>query len=192
MGLNISSLKNVSNGPSGGIRAGCPACAAKGEDRQEQHLYIYPDGRFGCAKYPKDKSHRSAIAKIVGLRDNSGKSNFIPIRAFKVKKHTLKGIFGTDGTPFYNLRALLKNNTTNNSNNNTACAKDFEKAVPFVPELDKSLSINISDVNGVVTPEMWDEIRSWGWLWDGLEGWDARLVGAVWDGVQYGEKAGYL
>jgi hypothetical protein len=188
MALNTGKLENVRKGPGGGVRAGCPACAAKGEDTRKEHLYIYPDGRFGCAKYPKDKTHRSVIAKLVGLREVGSKPTFIPIKSFKTPKHTLKRVFGTDGTPFYNLRAYAKNNIIHNKSN-TARVIGLEKPVPTVPDLDKSMIINDDDENVAVPAEIEAQIRSWGWLWEAVKGWDARLVGASWDGEQYGEQS---
>lgn len=186
MALDISKLKNVSKGPGGGVRAGCPACAAKGEDTQEEHLYIYRDGRFGCAKYPKDKAHRSAIAKLVGLPSGNTKSTVVPVRPFKIKKHIPKKTFGTNGTPSSNLRAYAKKNILNEINI-PAYVKDSEKPVPNVPELDKSLTDNRECKNEPVPAWMEAEIRSWGWLWEAVDGVAARLVGASWDGVDYGD-----
>jgi len=46
--------------------AQCPACAEMGGDSKGVHLVIYPDERFGCVAYPKDKAHRRRIAELVG------------------------------------------------------------------------------------------------------------------------------
>lgn len=186
MALDISKLKNVTKGPGGGVRAGCPACAAKGEDTQEEHLYIYKDGRFGCAKYPKDKSHRSVIAKLVGAPRVATRSMVVPVRPFKVKNHILKKTFGTNGTPSSNLRAYAKKNILNEINI-PAYVKDLEKPVPTVPEFDKSLTDNKEMENEPVPAWMEAEIRSWGWLWEAVDGMDARLVGASWEGADYGQ-----
>ena len=109
----------------------------------------------------------------------------VPVRPFKIKKHIPKKPFGTNGTPSYNLRAYAKKNILNEINI-PAYVKDLEKPVPTVPELDKSLSDNKEDENEPVPAWMEAEIRSWGWLWEAVDGVDARLVGASWDGVDYG------
>ena len=49
-------------------RAQCPACAEAGQDKTGEHLRIYPDGRFGCCVYPKDREHRKRIFALVGER----------------------------------------------------------------------------------------------------------------------------
>jgi hypothetical protein len=190
MGLDVSKLKNVKKGPSGGVRAGCPACAAKGEDKREEHLFIRKDGRFGCAKYPKDKAHRSAIAKQVGLPSAQPRSLIVPIKPLRTPKTTIRRSFGTDGTPFSNLRAYAENiniHTDNVCNEIGAGVKDFEKAVPNVPELDKSLMDSESEERWVAPTWMQAEIRSWGWLDAAVRELDARLVGASWDGELHGD-----
>ena len=62
--------------PKGENRIGrCPACAAEGGDETGNHLIIYADGRFGCAKYPKfgdsndRKRHLATICTIAGVSD---------------------------------------------------------------------------------------------------------------------------
>ena len=80
MALDLNKLEKVKKGPGGGQRARCPACASKGEDRQGQHLYIRADGKFGCAKYPKNKAHRSLIAKLAGDRKGAGRGGKQPIQ----------------------------------------------------------------------------------------------------------------
>jgi len=149
MALNLNRLEKVKKGPGGGQRARCPACASKGEDKQGQHLYIRADGKFGCAKYPKNKEHRSLIAKLAGDRKGGGSLGKQPIRIaikpFKAQKHIPKGYFGTDGTPFSNLRAHTrgsKNTYKATANKQTVCEMDLEKPVPSVPKTRKSLSIS--------------------------------------------------
>lgn len=190
MALDISKLEKVKNVANGGFKARCPACASKGEDSQGNHLYIYPDGKFGCAKYQNDRSHRSLIARLAGGGRPVKRKVEVKVRPFKAPKHTLKRTFGTDGTPFSNLRACAKRSIVSKIDTNiieSACAKDLEKPVPSVPDLDKSLKINKDDENGPV-PEWFEvQIRSWGWLWEAVEGWDAQLVGASWDGDRYGD-----
>ena len=54
------------------IVAQCPACAAENRDRQGNHLFVAPDGRFGCVLYPgaAGRSHRKKIFKLAGIKDN--------------------------------------------------------------------------------------------------------------------------
>jgi hypothetical protein len=53
--------------------AQCPACAEEGNDRHKQdHLIVYPDGRFGCAVNPGDAGteHRKEILRLVGTAND--------------------------------------------------------------------------------------------------------------------------
>ena len=68
MSLNVEKLEKVVNMEGGLRRARCPACAESGGDRRGEHLRIYPDGRFGCCVYPKDKEHRRRIFALAGNR----------------------------------------------------------------------------------------------------------------------------
>lgn len=75
MSLNISLLKNVVRQENGSITAQCPACAALGNDvRGQNHLIVYPDGRYGCVLHPRDgfgseerKMHLRKIHQLVGM-----------------------------------------------------------------------------------------------------------------------------
>jgi hypothetical protein len=69
MSLNLNRLENVRELASGIVQARCPACAEGGHDRSREHLRIYPDGRFGCCVYPKDREHRKRIFALVGIRE---------------------------------------------------------------------------------------------------------------------------
>lgn len=151
MAIDLARLEKVKKGPDGGHRARCPACASSGEDRRGEHLYIRKDGRFGCAKYPKDKAHRSKIARLAGDgRRADGAKRSMPkvvLKPLKYIKHIPKVPFGTVGTPFYNPRACRER--YNKKNTHTAYktpAREIglEKPVPFVPDLRKSLTNNKS------------------------------------------------
>lgn len=61
MSLNLNRLEKVREVGNGAIQARCPACAEGGHDRSGEHLRVYPDGRFGCCVYPKDREHRKRI-----------------------------------------------------------------------------------------------------------------------------------
>ena len=79
MSLAISLLKNVDHRSDGTIIAQCPACAAEGTDQfARNHLIIYPNGRYGCALFPRDyegfgsearKKHLAKIFQLVGVPD---------------------------------------------------------------------------------------------------------------------------
>jgi hypothetical protein len=69
MSLNIARLEKVRRLAGGVVQARCPACAEGGHDRTGEHLRVYPDGKFGCCVYPKDREHRKRIFALVGLRE---------------------------------------------------------------------------------------------------------------------------
>ncbi len=65
--LDHSKLTILRRTDSGYIWAACPACRDAGEDAAGNHLLITPEGKFGCAKYPKNKDHRKLIWKLAGI-----------------------------------------------------------------------------------------------------------------------------
>lgn len=65
--LDFEKLKNIVRYESGFVRCGCPACIDAGEDKSQDHLCIWPNGKYGCAKWPKDKDHRKLVWKLAGL-----------------------------------------------------------------------------------------------------------------------------
>jgi len=69
MSLDFSKLKSVQWDGEKTI-AQCPACAAEGHDSTEDHLAIYPDGKFGCVVHPKDKEHNREIFRLAGNHDS--------------------------------------------------------------------------------------------------------------------------
>jgi hypothetical protein len=69
MSLDHSKLNKLVRLNGGGFRAQCPACAEIGQDRSGQHLYIFPDGRFGCAAYQQDHAHRQRISALANGAD---------------------------------------------------------------------------------------------------------------------------
>lgn len=68
MSLDLGKLQNVKR-RGGAISARCPACAEGGHDRQGNHLFIAPDGRYGCVLYPGEagRTHRQKIFELVGI-----------------------------------------------------------------------------------------------------------------------------
>ena len=190
MGLDISKLNNVKRGADGAIKAGCPACFQMGQDKRQEHLFIYPDGRFGCAKYQRDKSHRSVIAKLVGDGATIAAARQMPFKPLEYAKSTIKKHLGTEGTPVYNLRALHEKFIVSIIDT-TARVIGLGKPVPFVPFFDKSLSDNESEEKQLVPTEIVAQIRAdcrvGGWVRGLEEAFDARIVGAVWDCEVYGD-----
>lgn len=65
--LDKSKLENIIEYSSGVVKAACPACREMGEDNTGNHLQIKADGRFGCAKYPRDREHRKSIFRLAGV-----------------------------------------------------------------------------------------------------------------------------
>lgn len=194
MGLDIARLQNVRRGADGGIKAGCPACAALGQDNRKEHLYIYPDGRFGCAKYRGDRNHRSSISKLAGDGALHKVKSYITIKPFSYPKSDKKRDSGTIGTTFYNLRALAEKFIVSIKDtlcNTPASEIGLQKAVPVVPEIDKSLSINEDRQIELVPAEIVAKIRDdevfGGWVKAVEIMFEARVVGAVWDCEVYGD-----
>jgi hypothetical protein len=66
--LDLRKLVQVRRLGDGSVVARCPACAAGGEDRDGNHLVVYPDGRFGCVVYPGKDGwlHRKRIWAMAG------------------------------------------------------------------------------------------------------------------------------
>jgi len=65
--LDLEKLTLFRKSDSGFIWAACPACRKAGEDSIGNHLLITPEGKFGCAKYPKHKGHRKEIWALAGI-----------------------------------------------------------------------------------------------------------------------------
>jgi hypothetical protein len=72
MSLDLSKLQKVVELADGVKRARCPACAESGSDKTGQHLRIYPDGKFGCCVFARDREHRKRIFALVGNRERQG------------------------------------------------------------------------------------------------------------------------
>jgi len=84
MALDQSKLQNLKKGSSGKITARCPACQAAGSDNAGEHLVIYPDGKYGCVAYPKDKEHNKDIFKLVGVLEDMKPSGPMSIQTVHV------------------------------------------------------------------------------------------------------------
>ena len=63
--LDLSRLENVRERV-GKVIARCPACSEMDRDKTGEHLAVFPDGKFGCVAYPKDRGHRSRIYALAG------------------------------------------------------------------------------------------------------------------------------
>ena len=103
MSLNIEKLENVVRRDDGSVVAQCPACAADGYDQTgRNHLFINPDGQYGCAANAGDKNHRKRIFKLVGdkgprcftIRPFKHVERFQPYSILR-KLETLAGTLGT-------------------------------------------------------------------------------------------------
>jgi len=95
MSLDIKKLENVQQHGTKVI-ARCPACAQDGADTTGEHLVVYPDGKFGCVAYPKDKEHNKAIMRLAGVRGLSHPPPF-QIRRAVVKEITTIMVIGQVG-----------------------------------------------------------------------------------------------
>ena len=69
--LDLARLEKVRDA-GGKTVARCPACAESGEDAFGEHLFIAPDGRWGCVKFPGDTGaeHRRRIFALAGTQQN--------------------------------------------------------------------------------------------------------------------------
>ena len=103
MSLNIEKLENVVRRDDGSVVAQCPACAADEHDETgRNHLFINPDGQYGCAANAGDKKHRKRIFKLVGdkgprcftIRPFKHVERFQPYSILR-KLETLAGTLGT-------------------------------------------------------------------------------------------------
>lgn len=97
MSLDVSKLEKVRDF-AGGKLARCPACAEAGQDRTGEHLRIYPDGKFGCCVFPKDREHRKRIFALAGLREQKA----VKVRVVARQNEGLvkKNILGRIGQTF--------------------------------------------------------------------------------------------
>ncbi|MCX6993046.1 MAG: AAA family ATPase [Kiritimatiellaeota bacterium] len=70
IGLDISRLEKVRH-TGGKTIARCPACAEAGRDKAGEHLFIGPDGKFGCVDNPgpQGEAHRKRIFVLIGIVD---------------------------------------------------------------------------------------------------------------------------
>jgi hypothetical protein len=80
MGLNIQKLKKVRRLAGGIVQAQCPACAEGGQDRQGEHLRVYPDGKYGCCVHPKDREHRKRVFALAGCKEGLLSPGSITVR----------------------------------------------------------------------------------------------------------------
>jgi len=67
MPLDLSKIQGVHNGSNGCQVGRCPACAENGRDHTNDHLIIYPDGRYGCIANQGDSEHRKRIWQLAGV-----------------------------------------------------------------------------------------------------------------------------
>jgi hypothetical protein len=98
MSLDLNKLERVVELAEGVIRARCPACAESGSDRTGEHLRIYPDGKFGCCVFPRDREHRKRIFALVGER--SRQAIRVRVAVAKASGPVRSGILGLVGQVF--------------------------------------------------------------------------------------------
>ena len=81
-GLDMTRLENV-HIAAGKTVARCPACAETGRDKNGDHLFIGPDGRFGCVDNPglEGEVHRKRIFALVGVPDKREANQTPPPKA---------------------------------------------------------------------------------------------------------------
>lgn len=77
--IDLKKLTNVAQ-KDGKTVARCPACAARGGDATGNNLVVFPDGKFGCAAFPKDKEHNALILHVAGSKDADASSYSVPIK----------------------------------------------------------------------------------------------------------------
>ncbi len=94
MALDLSKLENVKQTDKKTI-ARCPACAEEGADTKGDHLFIRPDGRFGCVLYPgiSGRNHRKRITALAGNLSR-GDERKIPLQPAERPKIEILGRVG--------------------------------------------------------------------------------------------------
>lgn len=98
MSLDLKKLEKLVGLADGMKRARCPACAEKRQDTKGEHLLIYPDGRFGCCLFPRDREHRKQIFALAGER---GRQDIkVRVVAAKPGGSVQSGILGRLGRMF--------------------------------------------------------------------------------------------
>jgi hypothetical protein len=121
MSLNVDKLEKARKLANGIIQARCPACAENDNDRTGEHLRIYPDGRFGCCVYPKDKAHRRRIFALAGEKQRfearqlkvkvAGRpATAVPARSIRESLQEFRGTLGTGKTESVSGRVVLPEN----------------------------------------------------------------------------------
>jgi hypothetical protein len=105
MSLNVQKLEKVRRLAGGIVQARCPACAEGGQDRQGEHLRVYPDGKYGCCVHPKDREHRKRIFALAGVRERQEIRVHV---AVKPAERVQPGILGRLGRVFQSPIAVTK------------------------------------------------------------------------------------
>lgn len=72
MALDPNKIEGLYDAAEGCMIGRCPACAETGGDNKEEHLIVYPDGKFGCVANPNDDEHRKHIWRLAGKRTSGG------------------------------------------------------------------------------------------------------------------------
>lgn len=175
MSLDLGKLEMVKRLGNGTVQARCPACAAGGNDKAGQHLRIFPDGRFGCCVFPKDREHRKWIFELAGEKAPRVFKVWVaaaipPVKEAKSITASLGGFLRTARTgisesnsgaadsledlrtlrtPISQSRAYAREDNEN-SNNKAHTYKDWDSAV---------LSVLSGNQGGEVQPAVESQVR---------------------------------
>jgi len=155
MSLDVSKLEKVVELAGGAKRARCPACAEAGQDRNGEHLRIYPDGKFGCCVFAGDRDHRKRIFALAGSRERQ--EIRVKVAGLQVSGIIQSGLLGRLGRvfggvakpPLHPTTALgtlgtgqyiyaQKEKSTGNEHSYKKL-KEFQTCVPSVPEFKNRL-----------------------------------------------------
>ena len=125
MSLDIDRLQGVRR-KIGKITAQCPACLETGHDNKGNHLFIMPDGRFGCImnQGSSGRPHRQRIFALAGDRAaQSSPASPIQVRRADHERKTRRPSqlldLGTLGTGNSNTRAMRTSDPSPHRNTET-------------------------------------------------------------------------
>ena len=143
MSRDISKLQSIRT-RGGKTTAHCPACAEVGHDQTRDHLFIQPDGRFGCVVYPGDspdaREHRKRIFALCGNREikplvvrrsDLGRRGRVD-QSHSASETLTTGLLGRLGRLFQTHLATARTRAGDEDRMNHQL-NDFKRGVPGVP-----------------------------------------------------------
>jgi hypothetical protein len=144
MSLDLGKLEKARQ-ERGRTIARCPACAEEGKDQKGQHLFIGPDGKFGCILFPgaEGAGHRKRIWELVGAKEDVKVKSFVVNgreegKGFEIRGRSVKASlmrpFGTVGTPLAESIRVAKDEGTDLGTVGTGIPKLRACGSPIVPE----------------------------------------------------------